>query len=336
MSGKKKIEGSGFTPAECDAFVTRVSAISVERYRVLRPIYGITLPQGCDAVSVGGFTIYEANKRLEEIKQRGHELLLDQRIGNASGFLIECEVDARDTVKAEELADLLFYRFELIIRFMIGHRTRWVEVGVLNYVGPQLRDRIVVSTRDSAVGSAWQGALQPIPISDAFFCEPSRPFAKLLGLVSDQRNKLQQHIMRCVEWTAQAVRDPSEASAFVKAAIALEVLFSPNEKGIITPSIMAQIAESCAFLLGNSPESAANIEGEVKRLYGIRSAVVHSGKDSVGKRDLNLFIQMCRNCVLTLLSKKALEKIDTPGALAEHLRTKKYTGCQPEASVEDS
>ena len=42
---------------------------------------------------------------------------------------------------------------------------------------------------------------------------------------------------------------------------------------------MAQISESCAFLLGNESESPSEIERKVKHLYRVRSSVVHSGKD---------------------------------------------------------
>ena len=168
------------------------------------------------------------------------------------------------------------------------------------------------------------GALEEIPLSDPFFSAPSPPFAKLLRLIAKQNNELEMHVIRCAEWTGQAMADPNAASAFVKAAIALEVLFSANEKGVITPSIMAQIAESCAFLLGDSPTSAAELEREVKRLYGIRSAVVHSGKDSVADRDLNALIQICREAVLVLLSGKELEPIDSMAKLAEHFKAKRY------------
>jgi hypothetical protein len=110
----------------------------------------------------------------------------------------------------------------------------------------------------------------------------------------------------------------------VKAAIALEVLFSANEKGLITPSIMAQISESCAFLLGNEHASPVEIEREVRHLYGVRSSVVHSGKDSVDSKDLNAFIRICRYVVVLLLSGDEFVGMDTMAKLADHFRSRKY------------
>lgn len=321
---RKKIEKSRFTQVECDSFQQKVLAIPVEKYRVLRTIYGVTLPQDAAPVQIGIFTIYDANLHLKQIASGLPDHGVLYQFKKPSGFLIECVVDARDSIKAVELADAMFYRLELIIRFFIGRRTTRFEVGVLNYVGPQMRDHIVIAGNSVGEGSAWQGALEPIPIADPFFCSPSPPFAKLLSLIAQQNNQLEVHVIRCAEWTAQAMGDANAASAFVKAAIALEVLFSANEKGIITPSIMAQIAESCAFVLGDSAASAMEIEREVKRLYGIRSAVVHSGKDSVASADLDALIQICRNVVLVLLSSKEHEEIDSMVKLAEHFRAKKY------------
>lgn len=61
--------------------------------------------------------------------------------------------------------------------------------------------------------------------------------------------------------------DPNPASAFVKAAISLEVLFSNSEKRGINPSFMAQISEGCAHFLGDLEQSCVEIEKRVKELY---------------------------------------------------------------------
>lgn len=321
---RKKIENSRFTQVECNSFQQGILAIPVEKYRVLRSIYGVMLPQDAAPVHIGNFTVYDSNLHLKQIASGLPNPNVLHRFKKPSAFLIECVVDARDSTKAVELADALFYRLELIIRFFIGRRTTRFEVGVLNYVGPQMRDHIVIAGNMYSEGGAWQGALEAIPIADPYFCNPSPPLAKLLQHIAKQKNQFEAHVVRCAEWTAQAMGDPNAASAFVKAAIALEVLFSASEKGVITPSIMAQIAESCALLLGDSAASATEVEHEIKRLYGIRSAVVHSGKDSVASGDLNALIQICRDIVMVLLSGEEFENIDSMTALGEHFRAKKY------------
>lgn len=321
---KKKTAGAKFTEAESDSFEQSILHLPVQEYRILRAIYGITLTPGGPPVSMGDFTIYDPKAHSREIARgRPGSALLD-RAREQEGFLIECPVHARDSTKAEQLADTLFYRFELIFRFLIGQRTTRYEVGVLNYVGPQLRNSIVAGGNEVISGSAWKGALEPIQMADPFYSSPSPPFARLLRLISAQRNPIEIHVMRCAEWTGEAIGDPNAASAFVKAATALEVLFSADEKGVITRSIMAQIAESCAFLLGVSAANAAEIERKVKDLYSIRSAIVHSGKDSVRREDLDVFIHICRSAVITLLSRREFEDIGSMSKLAGYFRERRY------------
>ncbi len=321
---RKKIENTHFTETECDLFRQKLRSIPIQKFRVWRPIYGVTLPEGEAAISMGDFSIYNEKSFVTQIHRELPEnspLHQSKRLPQPH---ILIEVFAKDSTKALELADALFHKFELIMRFFIGRRTEHYEVGILNYVGPQMRENILIGESEVVEGTGWKGSLQSIPLADKFFSAPPTPFIKLLQLITKQGNRLETHILRCAEWTGQAMGDPNAASAFVKAAIALEVMFRINEKGVITPSIMAQIADSCAFLLGTSEESAKEKEREVKRLYEVRSAIVHSGKDSVPKSDLNALIQTCRNVVLRLLSGKEFQGMTNIESLAEYFKSKKY------------
>ena len=66
------------------------------------------------------------------------------------------------------------------------------------------------------------------------------------------------------------------------------------------------------------------IEREVKRLYGVRSSVVHSGKDAVDPKDLNAFLRICRNVILRLLSEEDFKQMESASRLAEYFRQRKY------------
>lgn len=114
----------------------------------------------------------------------------------------------------------------------------------MNFRGAQMSDRFVFSEDGRPVGhqSSWNGAMQPFIFSDPRFPMPTPPLIRLFELITRPNNEFEKHIIRCAEWTGQAIGEPNDAAALVKAAIALEVLFSANEKGLITPSIMAQIA----------------------------------------------------------------------------------------------
>jgi hypothetical protein len=284
------------------------------------------LSPDCDPIQIGNFHIGLGSQFFSAVKQ--HPILdLTLKPEDLKLPFVECTVEARDADRAIEIADTLFHRFELIFRVFIGHRTTRLEVGILNYIGPQRRDRFVFANngRPVSLGLSWVGAIQPFLFGDPRFPMPDAPFIRLFQLISRENSEFEKHVVRCAEWTGQALADPNAASAFVKAAIALEVMFSANEKAVISPSIMAQIAESCAFLLGNKETSPIEIEREVKRLYGIRSSIVHSGKDSVDEGDLNSFINICRGIVIVLLSKEEFAGIKTIAKLTEYFKHRKYS-----------
>jgi hypothetical protein len=319
---EKKITGQAFDAAGAERFRQHLSALPLEKYRVLRPLWGVDVAPEKAPITLGDFTIDFGRKVL--IAERDSPVFTTvQKPEWQNQLLIQCSVPARESNRASELADKLFYRFELIFRFLIGRRTDWVDVGILNYKGARMRDQFLYSEDGSWLGhsSGWQGAMQPFLLKDERFPIPTPPMIELL---TRSNNDLEKHIVRCAEWTGQAIAEPNEAAALVKAAIALEVLFSANEKGVITPSIMAQIAESSAFLLGTDSASSMGIEREVKRLYGVRSAVVHSGKDAVDPKDLNAFIRICRRLVLRLLSEEEFRQMDSVSRLAESFRQRKY------------
>jgi len=322
---EKKIAGQAFDTADAERFRQYLSDLPLQRYRVLRPLWGVDVAPENAPVTLGDFTIDFGRKVL--IADRDSTVFdTVQKPEWQNQLLIECGVSARESSRAAELADKLFYRFELIFRFLIGRRTDWVDVGILNYKGARMRDQFLYSEDGSWLGhsSGWHGAMQPFLLKDARFPIPTPPMMRLFELLTRSNNDLEKHIVRCAEWTGQAIAEPNEAAALVKAAIALEVLFSGNEKGVITPSIMAQIAESSAFLLGADSTSSMEIEREVKRLYGVRSSVVHSGKDAVDPKDLNAFLRICRNVILRLLSEEDFKQMESASRLAEYFRQRKY------------
>lgn len=321
---EQKKSGKEFTRSEAEAFWNSVLNLPEEEYHVLREVHGVTMSENSGPVHLGSLIVYDW--------ARHKDLITDQASAwgaETHGALVECRVRARDTDKALELADILFSRLELLIRFMIGHRTDRFDVGILNHRTPYYRKHFVFGRRNTSTGRFRSGPFENVPLDAAFFANPNPEFARLLGLIDRKNNGLENRILRGAEWVGQAIAEHSPASAFVKAAIALEVLLSVNEKGVITPSVMAQISESCAHILGGTANSRFETEKTVKRLYGIRSSVVHSGTDTVFNTDLNLFIAIARSVAMKLLGDEAYRDIHSVEQLHEALRRKRYEGAKP-------
>src|SRR5260370_8309197 len=80
---------------------------------------GSCLPPGEPPATIGPFTILDASTHLETITVGLKNPTALTFFTKPSGVLIECHVDARDHDKALDLADSMFHRFELIVRFII-------------------------------------------------------------------------------------------------------------------------------------------------------------------------------------------------------------------------
>lgn len=309
------------------AFIRELSERPLVAQEVLRPIYQITKSADSGPVVRGRFTIYNtvADAAALNVVLRGimDEVVLD----STEHYLIRTTVEARDEVLALELADALFEQFENAVRFMVGPESRF-DARVFGWTGPVPVRSIIMSsvTWSSAVGS--EGSSAELDVDDSYFLDAEVGYDRIwqnLGVSS--ASPLMKKILLAVDWVGQSIAEKVPSSAFIKAAIALEVLFTP-EKGTFAPSIVFQITENVVLLLGTEPASRIEWEREFKRLYNIRSSVAHAGKTDVERSDLLAIQYMARQVITKLLVSPALKDCASPDDLAKVLKSLKYD-CPP-------
>lgn len=124
-------------------------------------------------------------------------------------------------------------------------------------------------------------------------------------LLESHQNKseINTRIQRAVTWYSKAVDADTLEEQFVNLAIALESLLIGDEgKGpyATTGSISQNLGERSAFLLERNFESRHEKQKEVKKLYGIRSAIVHRG-ESVTPTQLKKMDDLVKEVTLAFL-----------------------------------
>jgi hypothetical protein len=139
-------------------------------------------------------------------------------------------------------------------------------------------------------------------------------------------NKFEKRVLLAIEWVGQSIADPLPQSAFIKSAIALEIVFTYSEKTIISPSILSQISESAALILGDDVQDRLEIESKVKKLYGLRSAIVHSGNKDISTADYQSMLHISRSVIARLTTSEVLKSINSIEKLYELLKRTKYSG----------
>jgi len=315
---------------DVSSFVENLKAESIKTFSVFRDIHGIVLNSPKIPLLLGGYTIYEFASQKEFI-----ESIFDSKTdsfppiwcNDNPEYLIEWKAEARHFEKAIEIADEHFERFELILRYVIGSATNHFEVGVLNYQGWRQRKAYILSVEEVSNSSTTHGPREPIRLDEPYLVNEDTGYHTVWGFTTKTNlNKFQKRIMLAVEWIGQSMADPSPPSAFIKAAIALEIIFTHSENAIITPSIMNQISESIALILGSSVDERLKIESQVKKLYSLRSKIVHSGNKDISQGDYKTLLEIARSVIKKILTSDKLNSVDSVEDLYTILKKIKYSG----------
>jgi hypothetical protein len=316
---------------DVSSFVKKLNDERIKTFSVFRDIHGIVLNSPTSPLLLGGYTIYDFASQKEFIKSR-----IDSKIdsfpqiwfNDDTEYLIEWKAEARHFEKALEIADEHFERFELILRYVLGSATNRFEVGVLNYQGWRHRKACILSDRgELSSSSTLHGPIEPIQLDAPYFVNEDNGYQTVWGFTTKTNlNEFQKRIMLAVEWIGQSMADPSPPSAFIKAAIALEIIFTPSKKAIITPSIVNQISESIALILGSSVDKRLKLEKRVKDLYELRSKIVHSGNKDINPADYKTLLEIARSVIIKILTSDKLNSVKTVEELYNILKIFKYSG----------
>lgn len=322
------LQGSPAKPSDVILFCENLKAEKKKLFSVFRDIHGVTLNNPSSPLLLGKYTVYEFQSQKNTIEQKTKLNPEYIWFGDSPQYLIEWKAEARHFEKAVEIADQEFERFELILRYIIGNPTSRFEVGILNYQGWRHRRAYIFSDDGQVSNSASNhGAFEPIPLDEPYFSSEEAGYKYVWDIASSNNlNKFQKRILLAIEWIGQSMAEPLPQSAFLKSAIALEIIFTYSEKTIITPSILNQISEGAALILGETVEERLEIESKVKKLYGLRSAIVHSGNKNINESDHQNMLGVSRAVVTKLLTSKALINIESVEKLYELLKSTKYSG----------
>jgi Apea-like HEPN len=104
---------------------------------------------------------------------------------------------------------------------------------------------------------------------------------RIFQRIEDLRNSLRQAGLRAGEYFELNHSQEKPADRLVSLAIALEALFSPDDKGEFT----FRISQSLSQLVGTTSDQRAAIFKETKRFYARRSELVH------GQYDIDAYLQ---------------------------------------------
>ncbi len=123
----------------------------------------------------------------------------------------------------------------------------------------------------------------------------------IFNLLHRRENALHEKVYKSVLWLGKSLQTENIGDSFLQVAISLECLLTRQEKGIINPSITHSISEALAFLIGNTKAERMNHICEIKRLYALRSSIVHSGKEKITLQSYYEFFNLVKLGIYKIL-----------------------------------
>jgi len=158
----------------------------------------------------------------------------------------------------------------------------------------------IVSSDNSQFSIQWleMGPVFPMEISQETIQSLEEIGVLRLGKALEkqacQRSEFETVLLRGVHWFANAQLPLEKATQFLSLVTCLESFLCPKDRDPISTSV----AEGVALVLGENLDNRRRLKRKVKELYGIRSAITHSGLETV----LDVDLETLRNIALALTS----------------------------------
>lgn len=133
------------------------------------------------------------------------------------------------------------------------------------------------------------------------------------SLLAKKRNGLEDRVLAAIQWAGRASAEKNrKEQAFLLYAIALESLVLIENE---TDELGYRLRMRVAHLLGKTVESKRTLVKDLKKLYGIRSKIVHSGSYEVTDLDLFKLRFITKNCILRILKEEPFSSMTSVGQL---------------------
>jgi hypothetical protein len=152
-------------------------------------------------------------------------------------------------------------------------------------------------------------------------------FKKASELLVGPEGHLSDRLLGAIKWAGKASATEKREDSFIFYAIALEsLLLGQHHHDQLTYKLRLR----AAHLLGLKASARARIRDRVKRLYDLRSTIVHSGRTKVPRADLDELRIFAQSCIIRLLSDHTFTKCLTDDQLEDWFEDKVL--CGPEGA----
>jgi hypothetical protein len=178
-----------------------------------------------------------------------------------------------------------------------------------------------VALSESSVNTEMKRVGIPLRVDASFLndLEQLGIFRVSEALARTRCTNLEEAIIRSMHWFSVASCQDDKSNTFLLLVVSLETLFKQAQGA----SIASTVAEGAAFLLGQTKDQRLEISKLVRKFYGMRSSVAHSGRSSFSEIDLDRLMLIVLEVILEVVSRT--DKLFTQDDLDKEIQLIKFT-----------
>jgi hypothetical protein len=283
---------------------------------ILIPISGLSL-QSKKAIELGPFKIFEhpTERNLDETAYP---------LDNHGIYVLIHGLAYRDGVLALEQANLKIHDLIHILFYMIGSKDNdlSIDIGTCDKGDKHSPFRfgklkkIYYVKNNKVISSSMENEVKTIlDLSDLYFTAYNNANSQIWDLYTLYHNKnsseIQSKVIRSILQVGKSIKSLDIKDSFLNLIISYEILLSYDERSLFSKSIGHNLAETFALILGKDIKERKTIFKDIKSIYGLRSALVHSANKQPTIFQYNKALEYIRRLIFTILTQQKYQKAKT-------------------------
>jgi hypothetical protein len=298
-----RLKISGKDVESSDKFFKELLDIKPMSMSVFAPISGVRLDGGVRTFTLSSFGF-------------GYLQDLEMPMANENGMYISTTIEnVYDKEIALHRADNSFLNFIKLIIFLSGKQDRSILIETGLPLKPDIsHERMYVSTSSYQVqinNEKIQSSdisnifIEKIPVNHEFFVS-REGLGKVWELyerkhVGQKIGDLEARVLNAALALGESASTKDARNSILYTCIALEILFSRDDGALFQKSIGQNVADLFAFIVAKDVSSRKEIAKLTKKVYGMRSAIVHGGEKEMSGENMvvNVFMRAALAELLT-------------------------------------
>lgn len=301
-------------------------------YEVFHPIYGIKIDTPTP-VTIGIFTFYQFPRdRIAALEKCFNnpgeaEANIWFREYDKEPAVISVQIQAEDAKSAEGKANILFARLLYLFGFQIFGIHEYCQI---SFEKPSITTSEYVVMPKSGQQDGLQhfnvlGKYRMICLSNFLELEQSC-FSNIIEKLSMVKpSKMEQRLLHAIDFCGLATRTLGQPSSFVQAITTLECLLSMD-----TDYVTQHVSENYALIFEKDCQKRIEARNKIKKLYNIRSRLVHGDTSDISKYDCEEVIQIAQNVIISFLTDPKLVALKSENDFKKYIDMLKFEAKEDE------